>query len=153
MIAIHETRGKLAGSRVFDTYLDPDESNKLINYIENIYNESIIISFTFDDGFASLQKSAKKLFVKYGSKKINDLSFRGKWVFAFSKNGVVYVENLLNIKSEIDFMHVFRLDFSVPISKKITKYNCKNDFQKRREFFCENYVGYPEYCRCIFHYI
>ncbi|KAI1903697.1 hypothetical protein AGOR_G00029890 [Albula goreensis] len=63
-----------------------DNSGALVEYIQEMPNNSFVLMATFDDGSTKLKPEAKKEIEKLGSTLITKIAFRASWVFLGGKN-------------------------------------------------------------------
>ncbi|XP_077982428.1 protein O-linked-mannose beta-1,2-N-acetylglucosaminyltransferase 1-like [Glandiceps talaboti] len=81
---IDETSQNVISKEVFDLY-DYD-SSKLLEFLSSVQNSQILLLATFDDAAAQLSSEARQKFKEdFGSTMIQDLNYRGNWVFIGQK--------------------------------------------------------------------
>jgi len=85
LVIVEKGTRRVTYSRMFDTYLDPNESAKLNSILYETPTGNLLILGVKDDGSRSLTLDVIQTLSSLGSKLINQLGFRDSWAFAVRK--------------------------------------------------------------------
>jgi len=85
IVIVEKGTRKINYTRMFDTYLDSNECNKLNSVLMQVRPGNLIILGVKDDGSRSLTLELTQTISALGSKLINQLGYRDSWAFAARK--------------------------------------------------------------------
>ena len=107
IVVVSDRTGKAISSGVFNPFLGPGESNRIIQYIASIHNGKIVLISVYDDASVGLTEAAEKAVHSLGAttrlrlvyKKTLDERFRGSFILLTRKGGFSpswFVEKVAN---------------------------------------------------------
>ncbi|XP_077865281.1 protein FAM3C-like [Saccoglossus kowalevskii] len=102
LIVVDKEANKVLKARNFDLYMFDD--GEMIAWLKSLGNGDILMVATFDDAARQLTAETREILKKdFGSTKIDDLNFRGNWVFIGQKgiSGSSSYENIELFNSEV----------------------------------------------------
>jgi len=84
-VIVEKGTRKITYARMFDTYLDPNESSKLNSILYQTKPGDLLILGVKDEGSRSLNLDLIQTLTSFGSKYINQLGYRDSWAFVVRK--------------------------------------------------------------------
>lgn len=153
VVVLNELTGAVMSSRWFDTYESKEDSGYLMEFLSNLKNGRIICFAVKDEASLSLSESTRMFIKRLGSAYIDQLKWRGMWVFIVQRLGtrnIVYGESFQDAPNLNQWARPVRLHVTAQlVAENIV--NCKwddSDATKRRREFCGKYEGYGNVCNC-----
>ena len=135
--------------RKFDTYAGRAD-DLMIQFLDMISDDRILCFTILDEGTFSIRKPARQKLMMLGSMYSLTIKWRDMWAMIIAKNGPHYAESR-SLSPKLD-----KWGKPCKVSAKIQmKTNqgrrCnwpKNDENRRRAQFCDQYEGYGQLCAC-----
>lgn len=150
LIVLNEFNGDVMATKSFDTCLNMNMQLYLKLYLKDMRPDTIIISMVKDDAAFSLTEVGRDALKALGSRKIDQLKLRGRWIFV-TRNGKTLHESVSNnpVKGMNADPLILKMSFPLKDASDFCQYNGSYSPQElKRRVFCFKYVGFNSICNC-----
>ncbi|EDO45873.1 predicted protein [Nematostella vectensis] len=142
-------------SRGFDTYASKQDSDLLVELIEDVSEGRIICFAVKDEASLTLKRMARNMMKSLGSFYIGSLRWRDTWAFVTQKTGHggrALAEGFQKCPKSQDSWAspvLLRTTFTAETTDNTRCDWEDSEASRRRREFCDKYEGYKGVCKCV----